>query len=88
MNLKRAKDNGVITKTALNLGMPILIIGYLIDIAVNIVVFTMLFFEPPSELTCTDRLGRLANDGGWRGKLANWFCRNLLDVFDPSGKHC
>ena len=25
---------------------------------------------------------------GWREVVAAWFCFNLLNAFDPGGKHC
>lgn len=88
MNLKRAKDNGTISKTALYLGYPILFIGLLIDLVINVLVMTILFISLPQELSVTTRLSRHLQEGGWRGNLAFWFCSNLLDTFDPSGKHC
>lgn len=88
MNLKRAKDAGTMTKTALILGYPIAIVGYLFDILVNIFVITLVFIELPHEWTVTARLSRLKNTSGWRASMANWFCKNLLDQFDPSGCHC
>ena len=88
MNLKRAKDAGQMTKTALILGYPIVIVGYLFDVLVNIFVITLVFVELPHEWTVTARLSRLKYTAGWRAKLAKWFCENLLDQFDPSGCHC
>lgn len=37
----------------------------------------------------TARLQRYVAEGsGWRFRLANWVCNNLLDIFDPTGNHC
>lgn len=88
MILKQAKDNGIISKPALLLGTPVLIIGYIIDAIVNFTVMSVLFLEPPFELTVTKRLCRHLESRGWKYKIAFWFCSNLLDTFDPSGKHC
>lgn len=84
MNLSRAKQAGTLTKTALVLGLPIFLIGYGIDILVNIFVMTPLFIELPKEWTVTGRLKRhLYQSTGWREKIAAWFCSNLLNAFDP-----
>lgn len=90
MNLKRAQEAGTLTKPALVLGMPVLVIGYAIDILVNVVVASVLFLELPhyQRLTLSARLGyHLRNSSNWRYKLSLWIVRNLLDSFDPSGKH-
>lgn len=89
MNLARARDNGTLTKPALILGTPLFIIGYALDIAVNILVMTILFLELPKEWTVTGRVKRhIYHGSGWREKVAGWFCHNLLNAFDPDGKHC
>ena len=91
MNLQRAHEAKTLSKVALVLGSPILIVGYLLDIFVNVVIMTVLFLELPKQLTMTERLQkhiRTSPSGSWREKLASWFCTNLLDTFDPSGKHC
>lgn len=87
MNLKRVKDAGKLTKPALILGYPILIIGYVLDFLSNILVMTVLLLELPRELLVTQRLKRHKDLLTWRGKVARWFGDNLLDQFDPDGKH-
>lgn len=91
MNLKRAKDAGTMTRTALILALPIGIIGYVIDIVVNVTIGTILFMEFPhyARLTLSARMSYLYVEGStdWRSKLADWFARNLLNSYDPSGKH-
>ena len=89
MNLKRARDAKTITKTALCFGYPVLIVGYVLDILVNLTLMSIFFLELPHETTMTSRVKRhLYHSTGWREKLAAWFCFNLLNSFDPSGKHC
>lgn len=88
MNLKRANDAGTLTNTAYYLGLPILIVGYTLDVIANILPVSVLFLEFPRELVVTARLSRHISGEGWRSDLAKWFCRNLLDQFDPSGCHC
>lgn len=90
MNLKRAKDAGTISKTALYLGYPLLFIGLLLDMLVNTIVMSALLLELPrwNEILVTGRISRHAQQGGWRGDIARWLCESLLDRFDPSGVHC
>ncbi len=89
MNLYRAKKAKQISDVALWLGYPILIIGALIDLMVNVLLMTLIFAEWPRELLVTKRLERHVKvKQGWRSKLAYWTCHNLLNAFDPSGDHC
>lgn len=90
MALMRARDAGTLSKPAYILGLPVLWIGLLIDFLVNVFVMSILMLEMPSEGTVTSRLSRLQAEEAdtWRGKFATWFCVNLLDTFDPTGKHC
>jgi len=87
MNLMRAKAAGTISKTATVLGYPVVGAGLALDFVFNLTIFSILFVDPPQEKTITVRLRRLAGDDGWRGRFARWFARELLDPFDPSGKH-
>ena len=89
MSLKRAYDDKTLSKPALIVGYPLLVVGLLIDFFVNVTVATLVLLEPPREFTVSDRLSRLAKGcKGWRKDGACWFCQHFLDVFDPSGKHC
>lgn len=87
MNLKRARDAGTLSRVAYAMGMPILIVGYLLDFLVNVLVCTPLFLELPRESTVTARLKRHIDKDHWRGRLARWIADHLLDPFDPDGKH-
>jgi hypothetical protein len=87
MNLKRAKQAGLLHKTAIAFGMPVLIVGYLLDAFANVAVMTLVLLEPPRELTVTARLKRhIKTSQGWRLRVALWFVP-LLDPYDPSGRH-
>jgi hypothetical protein len=88
MNVKRAKDAGKITRVVYVLGYPLLLVGLILDFLCNMLVFTVIMIEIPQELLVTTRLSRHICNDTWRGKIAKWFCVNLLDQFDPSGKHC
>ena len=88
MNLKRVKDAGKLGKAALALGTPVLLVGLVLDLLVNVLVFTVILFEIPQETTVTARLKRHKLEStGWRLKVTNWFASELLDHFDPSGTH-
>ena len=87
MNLSRAKKEGLLSKTALVLGIPVLIVGLIIDFIVNVILMTVLFLELPSEGTVSARLKRHNRTGtGWRKKLAAWF-EPIFDPYDPKGDH-
>ncbi len=90
MALQRSYEAKTLSKVALVLGLPIIVTGFVIDFCVNVVVASVLFLELPEEATVSKRLGRLKREQPttWRGKLASWFCANLLDTFDPTGEHC
>ncbi len=87
MNLKGARDAGTLGPVAYRLGVPVLIVGYALDFAVNVVVMSVVLLEPPRETTVTARLKRHASRDTWRGDIARWMAAHLLDAFDPSGRH-
>lgn len=87
MAIKRVRDDGKLSKLALVMGMPVLIVGLLLDFIVNVFVMTILLLEPPKETTVTARLKRHHKDStGWRLAVVLFF-EPLLDPFDPSGDH-
>lgn len=89
MNLSRVKKLGLLTRTHIILGTPILIVGYLIDFLLNVIVLTPLLFELPRETTVTARLKRLnraPDTGPWRMKVVKFF-EPIVDPFDPDGDH-
>ena len=88
MNLKRVRDDGKLHGIAFALGMPVLIVGLILDTFVNCVVMTVVFLEFPKETLGTSRLKRhweTAPDS-WRGKFSRRFSNILLDEFDD-GDH-
>lgn len=87
MNLARAKRNGLLNKTALVLGTPLLVVGYLVDFLMNVTVMTVVLLEWPKEITVTARLKRHNKEStGWRLAIVKWF-EPILDPYDPSGDH-
>jgi hypothetical protein len=88
MNFKRAHDEKKLSKTGLVLGYPIFIVGIILDVYCNLIPLSLIMLEIPKEWTVSARVTRLSMTGGWRGDAARWFCDDLLDDLDPSGKHC
>lgn len=87
MNLSQAKNKGTLSKSANFFGIPILIIGLLVDFICNVLI-TVPFLDLPKETTVTARLKRYAaGPDNWRKKFTQWFADDMLDDFDPSGKH-
>jgi hypothetical protein len=66
------------------LGAPPAVLAYLLDVAVNWFVATVVFLDLPREATLTHRLQRYKH--GWRRTVARFVCEQLLNPFDPD--HC
>jgi len=86
MNLKRNEHK--LTLPAKLIAYPAFWFGLLCDVVFNIVLGTVFFIEPPREFLFTARCERHMHDDNWSGALARWFCKNLLDPYDPDGRHC
>lgn len=89
MNLKRVRNAGKLGRVALVLGMPALVVGYVLDVLANVLVFTVLLLEPPrwGEWTVSARLERHHDGTSWRARIAQWFETELLGPYDPAGYH-
>jgi heme O synthase-like polyprenyltransferase len=87
MNLMRARDAGTLPKSAYVLGLPLLYFGLFLDFLANVTVMTIVMLEVPQEWVVTARLKRHYYQQTWRGTIARWMAGNLLDAFDPTGKH-
>ena len=86
----------------LNLPLKILfgwfvIVFLIMDFITNTICGTILFLELPqwtlhpitnSEVLLTARLSRWMTSNSWRGRIANWICKTLLDPLSPNGPHC
>lgn len=71
------------------MAVPLVIVGYAMDILANITVACVIFFDVPREWLVTSRLKRYIESGqGWRARLAVAVCDGLLDMFDPNENHC
>jgi hypothetical protein len=86
MNLQRVRDMGLLTPMAKVLAYPTLVIGLILDLLVNIFVFSIVLLELPKELTVTARLRRHQSSKGWRLMVVK-FLEPILDPLDPSGDH-
>lgn len=86
MNLSQAKNKGTLSKVAKFFGTPVLFIGLLVDLLCNILL-SVVFLDIPRELTVTARLKRYSKGSGWRKSAALRLADDMLDDFDPSGKH-
>lgn len=89
MRLKQVREAGHLTTAMKAFGYPLLIVGLVLDVAVNVVLGSLILLEFPKEWTLSARLWRWSNeaDGGWRRKLATAVRVGLLDNIDPSGVH-
>lgn len=83
---KRDQLHGVM----LGLAMLILWIGLALDFILTVVIGTIIFADLPRESKFTDRLKRhlMRDSAQWRYREARWICDNLLNPFDPKGRHC
>lgn len=89
MGFYRAKLDGRLTGMVLWLAFPWYALGWAVDLVSNLTLATVLFADLPREALVTARLKRyMAGEPGWRKRFAGWVCANLLDLFDPQGRHC
>lgn len=89
MGIYRAHLDKRLTTVTKILAAPWVVIGYALDVLVNVTVASLVFWEPPWELLVTTRLQRHIDARyGWRHRRAQWICDHLLDPFDPTGNHC
>lgn len=91
MGLYRAHLMGRLTGLAKVLAYPAVIVGWLMDWLANVLIASIVFTELPQswDELVTDRLSRYVKGPmGRRRTRALWVCTNLLDYFDPTGRHC
>lgn len=88
MSLYRAYKAGTMPLASKVLGYQLLMIGLVLDVVMNLTLFSLVFVEVPREWLVTDRLKRHIKQSGYRGWLARFICHSLLSPFDPSGNHC
>ncbi len=87
MNLKRVYDKGLLTPFMMRVNYPVIVVGIVLDILANWLIFTVLFLEWPCEYMVTHRLKRHKYTGkGFRHKFALWWEKHI-DPFEdvPDG---
>lgn len=89
MGFYRLELTGQLNKPLRYLSMPLLAVGYVVDALVNWFVATLLFADLPKETLLTSRLQKyMAQEkDDFRKKFATKIC-SVLNLFDPTGKHC
>ena len=88
MNFARVEKSGVAIHPFVRFNARLVWFAALpVDAALN-VLWSFLFLDIPRELILSPKLKRLKVKGGWRGKVATWVCRYVLNPFDPDGHHC
>ena len=89
MGIYRAHLDGRLSGFTKVLCYPFVVVGILMDVAANLLIAPVIFLDLPREWLVTDRLIRyIKTDTAWRKRMAEAVCTTLLDVFDPTGKHC
>lgn len=88
MSLKRARDNGTLSKSAYYLAQPIVIFGVAYDVVCNLTAMSLIMLEIPKEWKVTDRVSRHLDGQKNRGRISRYMCHDFLDPYDPSGCHC
>lgn len=67
--------------------LPWLYLGLGLDIAMNVLIASVVFLELPKELTISERVRRHEHESaGYRYLLAVWICEGWLRPTDPG--HC
>ena len=88
MRLQMLRDAGQLTTGQKIMVYPTLLLGLVLDFALNVVLCTLIFIELPREWTVSARLWRHSTQGsGWRKKAALLVRTQLLDTADPRGYH-
>jgi len=83
VKLQDLKDLGKLTWKHWAFGIPLVIVGVILDVILNVVLGGILFREFPREWLFTARLDRHGRNGS---KLAQYICRYILNRFDDD--HC
>lgn len=68
------------------LGAGPVVYAVIVDVVLNIVLISVLFWELPKEWTMSTRFHRHQEVPGWRAPISRWVCQNLLNPFDR--EHC
>jgi hypothetical protein len=84
MSLKKPYETNELPKHVLILAYPIIIVGIVLDIAINYTFMTIIMLEVPKEKTVSERLHRHnVNSVGYRKFITNLFIP-FLNTFDKN----
>lgn len=87
INVVNAYKKNRLSKLSKALCLPVVSVFYVVDVVFNWTLANLLFLDIAQERTVTERLNRLANDGGWRQNLSRWFARHWVNPFDLTELH-
>lgn len=90
MSLKSARDRGTLTPVGKVFGLPILWVGLVLNVAVNLTLYSLALFELPKrgEWLVSQRTKRHFRHGsGYRHAVAKFIAVHLLNPFELSGVH-
>ena len=66
--------------------------GIVLDAVFQWIIAPAIFLGFTKDILFTGRMQRYREEekykGTWRMRAADWICENLLNPYDPSGKHC
>lgn len=89
MNIEIAVEKGPLPWQSKFMVYPTMVVFDIIEFIANVIICTLIFIDPPRELTVSDRLRRYHNNPskyGWRLVIVN-FIKPMLDPFDHKGPH-
>ena len=70
---------------------PVVVVAFVVDLLMQMTVFTLVFLDLPSHWLVTHRLRYYMQHlppYHWRRRWADRLCHHLLDPYDPTGSHC
>ena len=67
-------------------GKPLMLFGALVDMSFNLTWASLLFLQLPREIFFSQRVSKNQLLIGWRSKLAQLICKQILNRFLPN--HC
>ena len=91
MGLYRAFLSGRLKGLSLVMCAPVVAVAFVVDVLMQVTIFTIVFWERPRDWLVTHRLRRYMRElpeTNWRREWTEYLCKHLLDPFDPTGAHC
>ena len=89
MNIELAVEKGPLPWQSKFMVYPTMFIFEIIEFIANVIICSLIFLDPPRELTVSDRLRRYyihQEKYGWRMVIVK-FIKPMLDPFDHKGPH-